>query len=90
MSNEKKIILLKKLMWKNFSRNFGSRYTIGLCSLWKMVAPRAHKLHLEIPEIVPKFKDDIDIFYYWWEHNGYFKPWWERHKAIHKTIKQLK
>lgn len=91
MTKEEKIILLKKMLKMNFKYNFFKNNCYGLCIIWDRVAPEGSlPLRFEIPEIVPKFNDPSDIHYYWWDHTGFFKPWWERHKAIRKTIKHLK
>ena len=91
MTKEEKIILLKKMLKLNFKYNFFNTSCYGLCSIWDHVAPEGTEaLRFTLPEIVPKFNDPSDIHYYWWEHTGFFKPWWKRHKAIWKTIKHLK
>lgn len=88
MTKEEKIITLKKLMRINFEVNFGKRYTMGLCTLFRRVT-NYEDLFTHFPELASHVPIE-HFFYYWWEHKGYFKPWWERHVAIWKTIKQLK
>lgn len=90
MRRVQKIEILKKLMWKNFSMNFGNKYTIGLCSLYKEMDTDGEGLYQDIPELAPPFKNAFDLYYFWWEHKGYFRPWWERHKAIRRAIKKLR
>ena len=90
MTRIQKIEMLKKLMWKNFELNFGNKYTIGLCTMYNEMDTDGEGLICDIPEIVPSFSNGSDIYFFWWEHQGYFKPWWERHKAIRRTIKKLR
>lgn len=90
MTKEEKIDILKKMLWLNFKENFGRKgICIGLCTIYEFAADfKHHHMRDAIPELVEytTFHNSL----YWWPYRGRFIPWWERHKAIWKTIKHLK
>lgn len=90
MTKEEKIDILKKMLWLNFKENFG-RYGIctGLCFIYELATNYSiHDVRDTIPELIKHRTTYQNPF--WWPYRGRFKPWWERHKAIRKTIKHLK
>jgi hypothetical protein len=96
MTKEEKIGILKKMMWLNFQENFNNAgLTLGLCNIFRRASNYSHlSLFEDIPELF-EYRDRKYLPYdqpqgYWWPKNGRFIPWWERHKAIWKTIKHLK
>lgn len=91
MTKEEKITILKKMMLLNFRDNFGrkGRICIGLCTIYEIVVDYKYDgMRDQLPELV-----EYRTFHngaYLWPYRGRFIPWWERHKAIWKTIKHLK
>lgn len=95
MTKQEKIDILKKMMKLNFRYNFlwgtTNHSVIGLCYCFeKVVNFKLKRLEHHIPEIFQHRKKHVVDGGYWWSHEGRLIPWWERHKAIWKTIRQLK
>ena len=92
MTKQEKIDILWKMMWLNFRLNFNRPKTLrcfGLCSIIQLVTNfKYNNLETDIPEIL-SYRNDFGTLH-WWSYKGRFIPWWERHKAIWKTIRQLK
>lgn len=88
MTKQEKIDILRKMMKLNFKMNFNNPYTYGLCTiLEKATGFRYHGLSETIPEL-EKYRD-LEIAW-WWTTNGRFIPWWKRHWAIWRTIRDIK
>lgn len=91
LTTEKKIRILRKMRWLNFKENFLKiRFRVGLCTIFDYASDFRHPYSLSeaIPEIKNFKTNHLSI--YWWTTEGRFLPWWERHKAINKTINLLK
>lgn len=90
MTKKEKIKILKKMLWLNFTENFGRKgMCIGLCTIYEYATDfKHHKMRDQLPELVEN--RTIHTSVYWWPCRGRFIAWWERHKAILKTIKKLK
>lgn len=95
MTKQEKIDILWEMMWLNFRYNFlwgtTSHSVIGLCYCFEEVVNfKLRRLKHHIPEIFQHRKIQGGVNGYWWSYEGRFIPWWERHIAIWKTIRQLK
>lgn len=96
MTKEEKIDILKKMLWLNFKENFNNTgLSYGLCNLFQRASDYSHwSLLDDIPELFEyRYRKHLPYDQpggYWWPYRGRFIPWWERHKAIWKTIKHLK
>lgn len=92
LTTDEKIRILRKIRWVNFKENFlKSGLHIGLCTIFDFVTnfKYPYSLGWAIPEIKKNKGANLST-YYWWGTEGRFLPWWERHKAINKTINLLK
>lgn len=90
MTKQEKIDILKKMMWMNFQWNFCKQgLRAGLCFMFEdAINFKDLYLSRSIPEILIYKKGSYEG--YWWPTEGQFIPWWYRHVAIWKTIRQLK
>lgn len=88
MTKEEKILVLRKMIKINFKRNFLFGFDKGLCKIFEQLGYEG-QLNEVIPELVPPLEREDDIYWFWWETHGRIIPWWERHKAIKRTIKEL-
>ena len=88
MTKEEKIVVLRKMIKINFKRNFLSEETTGLCKIFEVLGYEG-QLNEVIPELVPTFEREDDLYWFWWETHGRIIPWWQRHKAIYRTINKL-
>ena len=94
MTKKEKIKILWRMIWLNFNRNFNVKNSfgcLGLCYLFEVAVDfKLKRLEHHIPEIFQHRKIHGDMHGYWWPYEGRFIPWWYRHVAIWKTIRQLK
>jgi hypothetical protein len=91
MTKEEKIDILWDMMLLNFRDNFNRKgICVGLCTIYQFVTDfRLHDMRDSIPELI-QYRVTTNRHLYWWPYRGRFIPWWERHKAIWKTIRHLK
>lgn len=91
LTNKGKIKRLKKLLWLNFTYNFLSKCTYGLCGLYQRQynLPNSYRLFDDIPELYEIRSRNACIESYWWP-DGVIGGWWYRHWAIVRTIWKLK
>lgn len=89
MTKEEKIGILWRMMGLNFIKNFNRKgLCVGLCTIYEIVTDfRLFNLKDNIPELI-QYRNHYCLAY-WWPYTGRFIPWWERHKAIWKTIRNL-
>ncbi len=93
LNKEQKIKILNQMLWLNFRHNIWS-LNQGLCSIYRTVAKKLNPLEewyslvCDIPELFPE--NPLNRFFFWWPYEGSILPWYYRHKAILKAIKEIK